>query len=132
MTTGSRSTSDNPNRPGQTGAGSSNPSSFDTNKPMTTPPNQMTTRSGSMSAEPPPKVAETIDDVSDKAKEVVDRASEGLKQTSANAAMQLQQAQRALNQRAYEAKSGAAAQLRQLAETMRSEVRTGEGQPVQQ
>jgi ElaB/YqjD/DUF883 family membrane-anchored ribosome-binding protein len=84
-----------------------------------------------MTTEPPPKVAEAIDDVSDKAKEVVDRASESLKHTSANAALQLQQAQRAMVDRAYEAKTAASGQLRQLAETLRSEVRTGEGQPVQ-
>jgi ElaB/YqjD/DUF883 family membrane-anchored ribosome-binding protein len=84
-----------------------------------------------MTTEPPPKVAEAIDEVSDKAKEVVDRASESLKHTTANAAMQLQQAQHAMVDRAYEAKAAASTQLRQLAEKLRSEVRTGEGQPVQ-
>jgi ElaB/YqjD/DUF883 family membrane-anchored ribosome-binding protein len=82
--------------------------------------------------EPPEVVASAIDDVSGKAKEVVDRASEGLKQTSANAALQVQQAQQAMFDRANEVKSKAASQLYQAAETLRGEVRTGQGQPVQQ
>lgn len=82
--------------------------------------------------EPPEVVANAIDDVSDKAKEVVDRASESLKQTSASAAMQVQQAQKAMLERANEVKARAASQLFQAAETLRSEVRTGQGQPVQQ
>jgi ElaB/YqjD/DUF883 family membrane-anchored ribosome-binding protein len=111
-----------------------------TNKPSDTPNKpESTARTGTastgstgMSTEPPPKVAEAIDEVSDKAKEAVDRASDSLKQTTATAAVQLQQAQRAMVERAYEAKRNAAQQLRELAEKMRSEVRTGEGQPVQQ
>lgn len=83
-------------------------------------------------AEPPEAVASAIDDVSDKAKEVVDRASEGLKQTSANAALQVQQAQKAMFERANEVKATAASQLFQAAASLRSEVRTEQGQPVQQ
>lgn len=82
--------------------------------------------------EPPEQVAHAIDDVSDRAKEVVDRASEGLKQTSANAALSLQQAQRAMVDRAYDVKAQAARQMYQMAESLRNEVRTQTGQPVQQ
>jgi len=85
-----------------------------------------------MNAEPPEPVAHAIDDVSDKAKEVVDRASDSLKQTSANAAMSVQQAQQQMVDRAYDVKSQAAQQLRAAAQSLRSEVRSQTGQPVQQ
>jgi len=83
-------------------------------------------------AEPPEAVAKAIDDLSDKAVDVVSRASEGLKQTSANAAQSMQQAQDAIRARAYEVKTNAAQQLRKAAETLRGEVRTSDGQPVEQ
>ena len=83
-------------------------------------------------AEPPEAVVSAIDDVSDKAKEVMDRATDGLKQTTANAAVQVQQAQQVMLDRANNVKSKAASQLYQAAETLRSEIRTEQGQPVQQ
>jgi ElaB/YqjD/DUF883 family membrane-anchored ribosome-binding protein len=83
-------------------------------------------------AEPPEAVVKAIDDFSDRAVDAVSRASEGLKQTSANAAQSVQQAQDAVRARAYEVKANAAQQLHKAAETLRTEVRTGEGQPVDQ
>jgi hypothetical protein len=82
--------------------------------------------------EPPEAVAKVIDDLSDKAVDVVARTSEGLKQTSANAALSMQQAQDTIRARAYEVKTNAAQQLHKAAETLRGEVGTGQGQPVEQ
>lgn len=72
-------------------------------------------------AEPPEAVAKAIDEFSDRAVDVVSRASEGLKQTSANAAQSVQQAQDAIRARAYEVKANAAQQLHKAAETLRTE-----------
>lgn len=90
------------------------------------------TEATGIQGQPPEAVSKTVNDVTDRAHEVVDKAAEGVKQTSANAAMQFQQAQRAMLDRATDVKSQAASQLYQAAETLRSEVRSGQGQPVQQ
>jgi ElaB/YqjD/DUF883 family membrane-anchored ribosome-binding protein len=83
-------------------------------------------------AEPPEAVAKAIDELSDKAVDAVSHVSEGLKQTSANAAQSMQQAQEAIRARASEVKANAAQQLHKAAETLRGEVKTADGQPVEQ
>ena len=83
-------------------------------------------------AEAPQAITHSIDAASDRAKHVVDRASEGLKQTAANATSQVQQAVRDMRERADVAKGDASQSLRKLAQNLREQVRSGDGEPVAQ
>jgi ElaB/YqjD/DUF883 family membrane-anchored ribosome-binding protein len=85
-----------------------------------------------MTTPPPEAVSKSIDNVSDKAKDAVDRASEGLKHTAAQANTQIHQISTEMRERAYSVKGNASQSLRQAAQNLREQVRTGEGQPVQQ
>jgi ElaB/YqjD/DUF883 family membrane-anchored ribosome-binding protein len=83
-------------------------------------------------AEAPQAVTHSIDAASDRAKHVVDRASEGLKHTAANATSQIQTITRDMRERADVAKGDASQSLRKLAQNLREQVQSGDGQPVAQ
>ena len=133
MATGTNNKPDAPNNPDSTGQNTNRPTTprTTTNRNSEQEVGQ-TSRMQSTNIEPPEAISSAIDDVSDKAKDVVDRASDSLKQTSANASVQLQQAQQAMRDRAYDVKSSAANQLYQAAATLRNEVRTSQGDKVEQ